>query len=358
MTLIKTILTDMNGAFETVSVADHEWMAHLISKRFDVLDANIVFLEHRRVHIFYPAPLYHNEVVYYVRVTATPYNHMRLNSSLAEFLALLLAAGVVCLVFFCFINHRHRRSLGSDIAGVSMVLTSAVLGFPYPIPGPFERSTFSRTVLFYWMLGGASLTIFFQSLLTSSASHGVFRQADNTEEKLTPKLVAGAVSVCVERSLFHGSLLEQRVNDSDFLGHIARAFRRNPTDKRTAVGCFNLVLKKTHVFLTHERDPCLLAKYEGRIVRGKEAMRHTFGSTPVRKDFPLRHELTALFRRLVETGIKKHDDWKDGWCPFGGESDESTVPLDARRFITLYMAGCTVAVITLALEWLVGLTHF
>ncbi|KAM7288454.1 uncharacterized protein ISCGN_028685 [Ixodes scapularis] len=358
MTLMKKVLKVLNVTFETVSVADHKWMDELMYKRFDVLDANIVFSEYRRAHVFYPAYLYHNEAVYYVGATATMHNSLHLNSSFAEFLAFLVATAVVCLACFCFINYRHRRPLRQDIGGIGMVLVAAVLGFPYPVPGSFDRSTFGRTVLFYWLLGGTSLAIFFQSLLTSSASYGVYWEADNTHEKLVPDLVAGAVSVCVERPFFHGSLLEQRVNDSDFLGHMARAFRRNPTNMETADKCFNLATKRTHVFLTSEHSPCNLKMYGERIVRGKETMHPTFGSTPVRKDFPLRAEFMALNRRLVETGLRKHHAaWEKGDCSFVEQADESEVPLDVRGFITLYLAGCTAALVVLVLEWVTRLAH-
>ncbi|CAN8007598.1 unnamed protein product, partial [Ixodes pacificus] len=178
----------------------------------------------------------------------------------------------------------------------------------------------------------------------------------DTQEKLVPNLVAGTVSVCVQRPFIHGSLLEQRVNDSDFLGHMARAFRRNPTIVATVDECLDRAVRRTHVFFTHVRWPSELQKYGRKIVRGKETMVPSFGSTPVRKDFPLRHEFASLYRRLDETGLRSSHSKVEGWKR--STAEESAVPLDVRRFIILYLAGCVAAAVVLALEWFTSLTYF
>ncbi|CAN8030450.1 unnamed protein product, partial [Ixodes persulcatus] len=178
----------------------------------------------------------------------------------------------------------------------------------------------------------------------------------DTQEKLVPNLVAGTVSVCVQRFLIHGRLLERRVNDSDFLGHMARAFRRNPTIAATVDECLDRAVRRTHVFFTHVRVPTELHKYGRKIIRGKETMVPSFGSTPVRKDFPLRHKLAAVYRRLDETGLRPSELQIEGWKR--STAEESAVPLDVRPFIILYLAGCVAAAIVLALEWLTLLTHF
>ncbi|CAN8030449.1 unnamed protein product, partial [Ixodes persulcatus] len=178
----------------------------------------------------------------------------------------------------------------------------------------------------------------------------------DTQEKLVPNLVAGTVSVCVQRPFIHGSLLEQRVNDSDFLGHMARAFRRNPTIVATVEDCLDRAVRRTHVFFTHVRWTCELQKYGRKIVRGKEAMVPSFGSTPVRKDFPLRHELAAVYRRLDETGLRSTQPKFEG--SKRSRAEESAAPLDVRQFIILYLAGCVAAAIVLALEWLSSLSYF
>ncbi|XP_040068715.1 uncharacterized protein LOC115317803 [Ixodes scapularis] len=349
------LLDHWNVSYKMVKVKDYNWMRNLLFKRIDVLNANIIFTEYGRSHIFYPAFLFDEKAVYYVGGKATWQNGMHLNSSLAEFLALLMAAAVVCLVCFCFINYRDRRPLGFDIGDVAMVFVASVLSFSYPVPSSFARSNFSRTVLFYWILGGTSLAISFQGLLTSSATHGVSWEADDTQEKLVPNLVAGTVSVCVQRFHIHGFLLEQRVNDSDFLGHMARAFRRNPTTAGTVDECFDRAVRRTHVFFTHVRGPADLQKYGRKIVRGKETMVPSFGSTPVRKDFPLRHEFAAVYRRLDETGLRLSGSYLEEWK--WSTSEESAAPLDVRPFIILYLAGCVAAAIVLALEWLKSLVY-
>ncbi|XP_040068714.1 uncharacterized protein LOC120841792 [Ixodes scapularis] len=353
---ITDLLEHWNVSYEMVVVGDHNWMRKLLLKRIDVLDANIVLLEYRRSRIFYPAFLFDDQAVYYVGAKATWQNGMHLNFTLAEFLVLLLAAAGVCLVCFCFINYRDRRPLGFDIGDIAMVFVASVLSFSYPVPSSFERSNFGRTVLFYWILGGTSLAISFQSLLTSSATHGVSWEADDTQEKLVPNLVAGTVSVCVQRFHIHGFLLEQRVNDSDFLGHMARAFRRNPTIVATVEECLDRAVRRTHVFFTAVRGATELHKYGRKIVRGKEAMVPSFGSTPVRKDFPLRHEFAAVYRRFDETGVRSYRPQFEGWKR--STAEESAVPLDVRPFIILYLAGCVAAAVVLALEWLTLLTHF
>ncbi|XP_040068716.1 uncharacterized protein LOC115317812 [Ixodes scapularis] len=356
LTTVRRLLGALNVSYEMVKVGDHNWMFNLLWKRIDVLDGNIMLSEYRRLHIFYPAFLFDEKAVYYVGGKATWQNGMHLNSSLAEFLALLLAAAVVCLACFCFLNYRDRRPLGSDIGDIGMVVVASVLSFPYPVPSSFKRSNFGRTVLFHWILGGTSLAIFFQSLLTSSSSHGLSWEADDTQEKLVPHLVAGTVSVCVRRPYIHESLLEERVNDSDFLGHMARAFRRNPTIVATVDECLDHVVRRTHLFFTAVREPTELYKYGRKIARGKETMVPSLGSTPVRKDFPLRHEFAAVYRRLDETGLRPSRSKFEGWK--WSISEESAAPLDVRPFIILYLAGCVAAAIVLALEWLSFLTYF
>ncbi|CAN8007912.1 unnamed protein product, partial [Ixodes pacificus] len=162
--------------------------------------------------------------------------------------------------------------------------------------------------------------------------------------------------VCVQRLLIHGLLLEERVSDSDFLGHMARAFRRKPTIGATGDECLDRAVRRTHVFFTSVRDPTELHKYGRKIVRGKEAMVPSFGSTPVRKDFPLRHVFAALYRRLDEIGLRPRELYLEEWKR--STSEESAAPLDVRRFIILYLAGCVAAAMVLALEWLSSLTCF
>ncbi|CAN8007914.1 unnamed protein product, partial [Ixodes pacificus] len=158
-----------------------------------------------------------------------------------------------------------------------------------------------------------------------------------------------------QRPFIHGSLLEQRVNDSDFLGHMARAFRSQPTTVATAGECLDRAVRRTHVFFTAVLEPTELHKYGRKIVRGKEAMVPSFGSTPVRKDFPLRHKFAAVYRRLDETGLRPRELYLEEWKR--STAEESAVPLDVRRFIILYLAGCVAAAMVLALEWLTLMTY-
>ncbi|EEC17929.1 hypothetical protein IscW_ISCW013492 [Ixodes scapularis] len=145
--------------------------------------------------------------------------------------------------------------------------------------------------------------------------------------------------MCVQRSHIHGFLLEQRVNDSDFLGHLARAYRRKPTTVATVYECLDRAVRRTHVFFTNVRRPSQLHKYGRKIVRGKETMVPSFGSTPVRKDFPLRHQFVAVYRRLGETGLRPSESQFEGRKR--STSEVSAIPLDVRRFIILYMAGAS-----------------
>lgn len=324
-------------------------------KTVDILNVKVALDPHGYKRVFYPGIRHYHHVVYYVGQKAVRQGNVLSLSSFLEFFSILFVSLVACLLTFSMINYSAGRNARSDIADTCMALMAGVLMLSSAVPRNIERSSSGRTVLICWYMGGFSLCVYCQSLLTSSVSSGMRWEADDTPTKLRPKLMEGKVSICTERATYSNLLLASSVNDTDILGDMSRAtkYYRNLFFSGTVQQCFDKVARLTHVFLSGSRNPCEAGgdKYGNSITVGKEPIQPLFTGQPVKKGSGYRREFAFIMGRLFETGWDKRVDLLKSW-----NSSCSTltappiVPLDLSRFLTLYFMCCGFSVLVLVLE--------
>ncbi|KAM7289572.1 hypothetical protein ISCGN_029701 [Ixodes scapularis] len=265
---------------------------------------------HRWRLIHFPGILRCGRAVFYTVRKPSRRADELLREAPSTFFALLFLSIVACALGFCLINYCSGRQPLKGIQEVALVFVSTAMLFSYPIPQRFERVLAGRIMFFCWMVGGFSLATYLQSLLTSSLSSGYGWDADDTIDKLYPKLASGKVLPCVIRGKFLYHQL-QSDNKQGIIGAMAAAQQRSPNKNSTLSdtidGCRDKVLRGSHVFLSEDFEECSLAKLGNMVTAGKETIYTLYMSTPVRKHFPLRAIYGRLVTRIFETNLQSEE---------------------------------------------------
>lgn len=321
--------------------------------KVDVVNADVALDPNGFASAYYPGIRHHHHVVYFVGQKAVRQGNVVSFWPFLEFFSVLFACLVGCLLMFNVINYCSGRNAPSDIADTCMALVAAVLMLSSAVPRNFERSSSGRTVLISWFMAGFSLSVYCQSLLTSSVTSGTRWEADDTPAKLRPKLTQGKVSICTEQGTYCNFLLETSLNDTDVLGAMSRAVKYNPNIyfSGTVHECLQKAARSTHVFLSENWNPCDVVKLGKYITIGREPIQALFSGHPVRKDFPYRREIGFIIKRIFESGWDKRIDSLSSWnCSSSANEPPPIVPIDVTRFLSLYFVCCGFAVVVLVLE--------
>ncbi|CAN8031985.1 unnamed protein product [Ixodes persulcatus] len=319
----------------------------------------IVCTEGRLRQLHFPGVLYYGTSVFYTARNPSSRADALLREAPMTIFTFLLVSIAACVLFFCLFNFISGRKLLSDIEDAVLLLVSTAMLFSYPVPKRFKRVLAGRIVLFCWMAGGFSFAVYFQSLLTSSLSSGYHWDADDTLEKLYPKLESGRVLPCVMRNTYFERLLRWSDGKQDILGAMAAARRRSPdkdsTVSDTEEGCLDKVVRGGHVFVSADLGVCGQASYGNTVTRGKDAIHTLYGSTPMGKDSPLRDSYGHLLARIFETGWELRQAGMESWnCSRFGDIEVSLVAHDVRQFLWSYYVCCSAAAIVLAIEVLIS----
>ncbi|KAL1468926.1 hypothetical protein MTO96_025142 [Rhipicephalus appendiculatus] len=203
-------------------------------------------------------------------------------------LSVLVTAGI-----FVLLNLRDGRRPFRGIIQLILALVGAVLLIASPVRNVHDRCTTSRTVVACWLLAGFSLASYSQSLLTATLSARPTWDADDTVEKLVPKLRNGHLLPCVERgSYFHYLIRATSEEQSDFLGALSYAAKPWARNKHRIAGnfkaCADRTTKGTHLFITLNEEPCKLSRLAGAAVEGKSSISNVLAGFPIRKHYRLR----------------------------------------------------------------------
>lgn len=321
----------------------------------DIVNEDVVLDAKAFKNGFFPGIRHCHHVVYYAGQSAVPQEQILSSGSFPVFFSFLIASLVACLLTFNMINYCAGRNASSEIADTCMVLVAAALMLSSALPRRLGRSSSGRTVLVSWFVAGFALSVYCQSLLTSSMTTGTRWEADDTPAKLLPKLVEGKVSVCIEHTSYFQSLLRSSVNDTDILGDMSRATKRHPKllFSGTVHQCFEKAVRRTHVYLSERQNPCDVdVTNRGRsITVGREPIQTLFSGHPVKKGFRYSREIAFIIRRIFETGWDGRGDLLDSWnCSSSVIEAPPIIPVDATRFLTLYVMCCGFAIVVLILE--------
>ncbi|CAN7946730.1 unnamed protein product, partial [Ixodes pacificus] len=314
-----------------------------------------VYTEGRLRQLHFPGVFFYGTSVLYTARNPSSRADALLREAPLTIFTFLLVSIAACVLFFCLMNYISGRKLFSDIQDAALVLVSTAMQFSYPIPKQFKRGLAGRIVLFCWMAGGLSLAAYFQSLLTSSLSSGYDWDADDTLEKLYPKLESGRVLPCAKRNTYFERLLRRSDGKQGIIGAMAAARRRSPdkdsTVSDTEQGCMDKVVIGGHVFVSADLGVCGQASYGNTVTRGKDVIHTLYGSTPMKKDSPLRDSYGHLLARIFETGWELRQAGMKSWnCSRFGDRGVSLVAHDVRQFLWPYYVCCLAAAIVLAIE--------
>ncbi|KAM7289575.1 hypothetical protein ISCGN_029704, partial [Ixodes scapularis] len=289
----------------TVMVNSENWISEVRERRIDIMVDRIACTVERWRLVHFPGIFYYGRIVFYTVRKPSRLADEFLREAPTTFFALLFLSMVACAFIFCLINYRSGRKLLNSIQDVVLVFVATVMLFSYPVPQRFEHVLAGRIVLFCWMVGGFSLAVYFQSVLTSSLSSRYGWDADDTIDKLYPKLLSGKVLPCVKRGSFSEHLLLRSDDKQGIINAMAAARQRSPdknsTQSDTDEGCTDKVGRGSHVLVSFDWSGCHRSKFGNEVIPSKDTIYTEYGSTPVRKDFPLRDSYGQLVARIFET---------------------------------------------------------
>ncbi|KAL3194879.1 hypothetical protein MRX96_016048 [Rhipicephalus microplus] len=277
-------------------------------------------------------------------------------------LALLLLLSLVACIGTILLASKLSESLWQLTQDALFALLASVFLFSSPL-----RSTrgSSRVVFAAWMAACFSLAAYTQSLLTASAMAGARWEADDTLDKIYPKLETGELLPCVvahtyfalwlrEAGLHHS---RQRNLIDAMAAAAARLEARTSADDVVALdhmSCLEKVTKGTHMYLTVTSDLCLYVADSKDIAKGKEVLTAILGGFPMRNDYSFRREIAWLIRQAFETGWeirwKKKMFWNCSEILAGVSARAPASPLDARQFVGVFYGCCCASLASLAIE--------
>ncbi|KAH7950099.1 hypothetical protein HPB49_019561 [Dermacentor silvarum] len=214
---------------------------------------------------------------------------------------------VVAASSFVLLNIRHGTQPMRDIGGVALALVAYTLSFTSPLRGHHATSMSGRVAMGFWMLAGFSLAAYTRSLLIASLMAQPTWDADDTLDKLLPKLQQGRLLPCAESNSFFDVLLTTTTGNASGVVHaMAKSAKRWARSRGDFTGsiqsCLERTRRGTHVLFAGGIDPCRHSQFQKTIVEGQEQIRTLIGGFPVRRDYERRSELISLVRRIFETG--------------------------------------------------------
>ncbi|KAH6943395.1 hypothetical protein HPB50_020892 [Hyalomma asiaticum] len=202
--------------------------------------------------------------------------------SLLPWTSLLALSMVFVASSFALLNIRHGSAPMSGMGGVVLALVAYTLSFTSPLRGRHATSTTGRVVMGFWMLAGFSLAAYTRSLLTASLMAQPAWDADDTLDKMLPKVQQGRLLPCAESNSFFEVLLSTATgNASGVVNAMAKSAKRWARSKGDFTGSIQSCLERTrsgtHVFFSGGIDPCRHSKYYSSVTLGQEPIRTLVG---------------------------------------------------------------------------------
>ncbi|KAL1419978.1 hypothetical protein MTO96_024771 [Rhipicephalus appendiculatus] len=294
------------GGLFLPALVGRSWLDYLYSSKVDVIASAFAFTERRFGQVYATANRFSGASYYVPKRTRASDDFLL---SILPLASLLLLSLVACVGAILLARKRSESLWQLSQDALLSLLASAFL-FSSPL-----RSTRSsnRIVLAAWMAACFSLAAYTQSLLTASATAGARWEADDTLDKIYPKLEAGELLPCVVARTYFDLLLREgglhpsrRRNLIDAMATAAARRRARTSADDVAVrhheGCMEKVTKGTHLYFTVTSDLCIYVSDSPHIAKGKEVLSTIVGGFPMRNNYSFRREIAWLIRQAFEAG--------------------------------------------------------
>ncbi|KAH9377886.1 hypothetical protein HPB48_021171 [Haemaphysalis longicornis] len=242
-----------------------------------------------------------------------------------------------------------------------MALTASILLFSSPLT---TKRTAARFALAAWFLACFSLAVFLQSLLIASLTSGLGWEADNTLEKLYPKLNSGNLVPCCLAGYAFDEIFEKAGRGDkhygvlDVMAAAAQRYeklRGNMKTRDSVTGCMEKAARGTHVFVGFGRQHCWYNRIpwyqRGYIVEGEETLLMFPVGFAMRKDYNIRKQMDLIVRRVFETGWLDALDRRTFWKCSTNENirKEPTMP-DKWLLLGVLIVGCSLSLAFFCVE--------
>ncbi|KAH9377815.1 hypothetical protein HPB48_013508 [Haemaphysalis longicornis] len=355
----------LQASFSIVGVPGISWAESIRLYEVHVIAMPIAITEDR----FQLLHFTHNGILrglYYVqKKTRARIDYLQFLPLWASILSLSMAACVGVLILAE--AGTGTISCRNSVQDKTMALTASVLLFSSPLT---TERTAARFVLAAWYLACFSLAVYLQSLLIASVTSGLGWEADNTLERLYPKVISGhLIPCCLPGFIFDVIFNKAGRNDQQFsiVDAIAAASQRfekhsGPLKTRDSLaGCMNKVAKGTHVYVGFGGMDCWHNKehwyQQHNTVEGQETLLTIPTGFAMRKDYYLRRHIDLIGRRLVETGWNDRQENLEHWRCFGKENlrKELNLPV-VRQLFGVISVGCSLSLVVFGVELLLGFT--
>ncbi|KAL1487379.1 hypothetical protein MTO96_008003 [Rhipicephalus appendiculatus] len=176
-------------------------------------------------------------------------------------LALYIVASASCFVLLNI--HRGRRPM-KGLGEVVLALMATTLSLTAPTRIEHGRSNSGRVIMASWMLACFSLTAYTKSLLTASLMAKPAWEADDSLDKMLPKLQHGRLLPCATNTTFMNTLLARadgsRGDVIDLMAMATRRFLPNWCTKRPyATVCLGWLYRGSRLHHAAEWKPDMLS---------------------------------------------------------------------------------------------------
>lgn len=358
-------LNIIKASFSIVGVSGISWAESIRLYEVHVIGMPIAITEDRFELLHFTHYSILTGVYYVQKKTRARIDYLQFLPLWASILLLSMVACVGVLILAEV--GTGTRSSGNGVQDKTMALTAGILLLSSPLT---TERTAARFVLAAWSLACFSLAVHLQSLLIASVTSGLGWEADNTIERLYPKVNSGhLIPCCLPGLIFDVIFSKAGRNDQQFsvIDLIAAASQRfekhsGPLKTRhTLAGCMNKVTKGTHVYVGFGGMHCWHYKepwYQQRnTVQGRETLLTIPTGFAMRKDKYLRRHIDLIARRLVETGWNDRQQNLEHWRCFGKENLRKEFNLPGiRQVFGLLSVGFSLTLVVFGVELRLGLT--
>ncbi|KAH8036617.1 hypothetical protein HPB51_002671 [Rhipicephalus microplus] len=266
-------------------------------------------------------------------------------------LALYIVASASCFVLLNI--YRGNQPL-KGLSEVVFALIATTLSLSAPIHPEHARSRSGRVIMACWMLACFSLTAYTKSFLTASLMSKRVWEADDSLDKMLPKLQYGRLLPCTANNSFINVLLSRADGSGgdviDFMAMATRRWGHKQADiSGSREACLERASRGTHVFLTETFEICKKARFEDRLAIGERPVLSLIAGFPIKKNHPLSSELRTVVNRISETGWNEHIRRTTQRNITNISSDEEA-SMHLETLVALYLYFCVLGLICLLLE--------
>ncbi|KAL3211787.1 hypothetical protein MRX96_036264 [Rhipicephalus microplus] len=312
-------IRDLNASIVHEEVDLIDFAQSLLRKQCDIYMSHVALSKWRLQDLDFPAVTHYSYLTFYVRGNST--RPLLVGTVMAKSkTALLLLFGSLssCFVVLLVMDRLGGNRQGYDTATRTLFfLVASFYANSTRVPSSRPWKLSRNILVFSWILGTFTLTIYIDGELTSWLSVKVPADVVDTLDELSDGIEKRAVWPCVVNlSVFH--YLSTRPSNHTLLKTLHEAYNAYGESMVYANCAFlpsvchqgrRCVPREFCKQVLHQRSPAHARTLELRIfaegIKRGEDFGQLFSSTPVRKDFPLKNSYRALIRRLSETGCMK-----------------------------------------------------